>query len=67
MYTRSMFQTPDMAVQGEILQQVADMVDAGTLQTTLSDTLQGLSVESVATAHARVLEGHMQGKLVIVY
>jgi len=67
MYTRSMFQTPDMAVQGEILQQVADMVDAGTLQTTLSDTLQGLTVESVATAHARVLEGHMQGKLVIVY
>lgn len=67
MYTRSMFQTPDMAVQGEILQQVADMVDAGTLQTTLSDTLQGLTVESIRTAHERVLEGHMQGKLVIVY
>ncbi|WP_243078643.1 zinc-binding alcohol dehydrogenase family protein [Pantoea sp. MQR6] len=67
MYTRSMFNTPDMARQGEILNEVAELLDAGKLQTTLNETLQGLSVETLQAAHARVLEGHMRGKVVMVY
>ncbi|WP_279026893.1 zinc-binding dehydrogenase, partial [Gibbsiella quercinecans] len=50
-----------------ILQQVADMVDNGKLGTTLSETLHGLTVENLLAAHKKVLEGHMQGKLVIAY
>lgn len=67
MFTRSMFTTPDIAEQGEILKQMAQLLDAGQLKTTLSETLHGLTVETVAAAHAKLLEGHMQGKLVIVY
>ncbi len=67
MYTRSMFNTPDIAQQGEILKQVAALVDEGKVQTTLSDTLQGLSVASIEAAHAKVLDGHMQGKIVVAF
>lgn len=67
MYTRSMFQTPDMARQGEILNQVAGLVDAGKITSTLSETLHGLTVDTLTQAHKTVLDGHMRGKMVIVY
>lgn len=67
MYTRSMYQTADMARQGEILNEVAKLVDAGKVASTLNETLHGLSVENITEAHRRVLEGHMRGKIVIAY
>lgn len=67
MYTRSMFNTPDIAQQGEILKQVAALVDEGKVTTTLSETLHGLTVESIEAAHAKVLDGHMQGKAVVAF
>ncbi|WON77604.1 zinc-binding alcohol dehydrogenase family protein [Serratia sp. UGAL515B_01] len=67
MFTRSMFTTPDIAQQGEILKKVARLLDQGKLTTTLSETLQGLTVETLTAAHSKLLEGHMQGKLVIIY
>ncbi|WP_437612941.1 zinc-binding alcohol dehydrogenase family protein [Erwinia sp. V71] len=67
MYTRSMFTTPDIARQGEILNEVAALLDEGKIRTTLNETLQGLSVATLTAAHQRVLEGHMRGKVVITY
>ncbi|TQI78688.1 zinc-binding alcohol dehydrogenase family protein [Serratia fonticola] len=67
MFTRSMFTTPDIAQQGEILKQMAQLIDDGKLTTTLSETLQGLTVETLTAAHQKLLDGHMQGKLVIAY
>ena len=46
---------------------VAALVDEGKVQTTLSETLQGLTVESIEAAHAKVLDGHMQGKVVVAF
>lgn len=67
MFTRSMYQTPDIAEQGHILQQTAKLIDNGELKTTLNETLHGLSVESITQAHKKQLEGHMTGKIAIVY
>ncbi|SFC04764.1 zinc-binding alcohol dehydrogenase family protein [Pragia fontium] len=67
MFTRSMYQTPDIAEQGAILQRVADMIDKGELKGTLNETLHGLSVENISQAHKKQLEGHMTGKIAIVY
>ncbi|WP_024550833.1 zinc-binding alcohol dehydrogenase family protein [Siccibacter turicensis] len=67
MYTRSMYQTADMARQGEILNAVAKLVDEGVVESSLSETLHGLSVETLQQAHDKVLEGHMRGKVVIAY
>ncbi|MDR2262155.1 MAG: zinc-binding alcohol dehydrogenase family protein [Enterobacter asburiae] len=67
MYTRSMYQTADMARQGEILNEVAKLVDNGVVESSLSETLRGLSVESISEAHRKVLDGHMRGKVVVEY
>ncbi|WP_436877021.1 zinc-binding alcohol dehydrogenase family protein [Siccibacter turicensis] len=67
MYTRSMYQTADMARQGEILNAVAKLVDEGVVESSLSETLHGLSVETLQQAHDKVLEGHMRGKVAIAY
>ncbi|EPY2904045.1 zinc-binding alcohol dehydrogenase family protein [Cronobacter sp. 153480017-3] len=67
MYTRSMYQTADMARQGEILNEVAKLVDSGEVESALSETFHGLSVESISKAHEKVLEGHMRGKVVVEF
>lgn len=67
MYTRSMYTTPDIAQQGEILTATAKLLDEGKVTSSLSKTLHGLSVETLREAHHLVLEGHMRGKVVMVY
>ncbi|AUX73749.1 zinc-binding alcohol dehydrogenase family protein [Erwinia pyrifoliae] len=67
MYTRSMFTTPDIARQGDILNATAQLLDEGKITTSLSKTLNGLSVDTLSEAHRLVLEGHMRGKVVMVY
>jgi len=67
MYTHSMYQTADMARQGEILDHVARLIDDGIVESALSETLHGLSVETIHEAHEKVLAGHMRGKVVIAF
>jgi NADPH:quinone reductase len=65
MFTRSMFQTPDMAHQGEILNEVANWLDKGWLQSTVTETLQPLSAENLRKAHAISESGKSIGKVVV--
>lgn len=67
MFTRAMHQTPDMVRQHEILTEVARLVDAGKLKTTLTKQLHGLSAETMKEAHRIIEEGKMLGKLGIKY
>ncbi|MFL5348209.1 MAG: zinc-binding alcohol dehydrogenase family protein [Hyalangium sp.] len=65
MFTRPMFQTPDMDEQHRILKQVAEWVDAGRVKTTLTEKLSPISAEKLRAAHAKVESGTMVGKLVL--
>ncbi|MFH7525843.1 zinc-binding alcohol dehydrogenase family protein [Aeromonas enteropelogenes] len=65
MFTRSLFQTPDMIEQHRLLQQVATLVDQGVLKSTLTRTLPELTPVTLARAHAELEAGRMMGKLVI--
>jgi zinc-binding alcohol dehydrogenase family protein len=65
MFTRSRYQTPDLQVQHELLNQVADLVDQGVLKTTLTQTLGALSAERLAQAHGLLETGRTIGKLVL--
>ncbi len=67
MYTRSMFTTEDMERQHYILNHIADLLDAGTLQTTLTSTLEGFTVDNLKKAHEMQESGKTIGKTVIVY
>ncbi|MET8558268.1 zinc-binding alcohol dehydrogenase family protein [Streptomyces sp. NPDC004959] len=65
MFTRSLHQTPDRAVQGHILNQIARLVDAGILTTTATTDLGTINAEHLREAH-RVLEsGKAIGKITL--
>lgn len=65
MFTRSLFQTPDMIEQHQLLGRVATLIDEGVLKTTLTRTLSELTPASLAQAHGELEAGRMVGKLVI--
>jgi zinc-binding alcohol dehydrogenase family protein len=65
MYTRSMFQTPDMIEQHNILVRVAELVDAGVLRTTLADNFGTINAENLRRAHALIESGKARGKIVL--
>ena len=67
MFTRSTFETEDMAEQHRILERVAELVDAGRIRTTLTRTLQGFTADNHRQAHQLVEAGQMIGKLAITY
>ena len=66
MYTRSMFQTEDIAKQQQLLQTVAQLLDNGTLQTTRKRTLTGLNPENIQDMHQKQESGTMLGKQVLL-
>lgn len=65
MFTRSMFRTPDMIEQHKLLTEVARLVDAGTLRTTLGEVLGTINAANVRRAHKLLEEGRAIGKLVL--
>ena len=65
MFTRSTFGTPDMAAQHELLCEAAALVEAGTLRTTLKESLGRICAANLRRAHARLEQGHAVGKLVL--
>lgn len=65
MFTRSLYQTEDMNAQQQLLQQVADMVDAGQLQTTLSADFGQINAENLRRAHQLIESQQSIGKLVL--
>lgn len=65
MFARARFRTLDMQRQGEILDRVADLVDAGELRTTLTETLSPIDAANLREAHARLESGKTIGKLAL--
>lgn len=65
MFTRAMFETADVARQGEILDRVADLVDAGQLRTTMRELLGPIDAKTLRAAHERLESGRTIGKLVL--
>jgi zinc-binding alcohol dehydrogenase family protein len=65
MFTRSLFQTPDMHEQGRLLQEVADLVDAGQIRTTAHARMGKINADNLRKAHALLESGRSQGKVVL--
>ena len=65
MFTRSLYQTPDMGEQGHILQQVASLVDRGLLRSTLRNHISPISAETLERAHQQIASEQSLGKLVL--
>lgn len=65
MYTRSMFGTADMGAQGELLNEVARLVDAGKVRTTLTERMAPIDAANLRRAHALSESGSAIGKIVL--
>lgn len=65
MFTRSMFETPDMIEQHRLLTDVAELIDDGTLRTTTDSTYGEISAATLGQAHAFVERGRAVGKVVL--
>lgn len=65
MFTKSMYHTPDMQSQHELLNQVAELIDRDILKTTLCDVVGSLNAANLREAHRRVETGKTIGKLVL--
>lgn len=64
MFTRPMLGY-DMVAQQRLLTAAADLVDAGTLRSTLTTALDGFDAAGLREAHKQVESGRMVGKVVV--
>lgn len=65
MYTRSLFETADMQEQHVLLNKVAELIDAGTLKTTLGEHFGQINAANLRRAHALLESGTAKGKIVL--
>lgn len=65
MFTRPIFQTPDMDEQGRLLNEVAQLVDAGRIRTTLTQVIAPINAHNLRQAHALIETGTAKGKIVL--
>ncbi|MDQ2139910.1 zinc-binding alcohol dehydrogenase family protein [Alcaligenaceae bacterium B3P038] len=65
MFTRSLFGTDDMIGQHRLLNEVAGLVDAGLIRTTLAERFGTINAANLKSAHALVESGKARGKVVL--
>ena len=65
MFARPLFETPDMQRQHDILNRVSELVDAGTIRTTLAEHFGRIDAANLRRAHALIESGHSRGKIVL--
>ena len=65
MFTRSMFHTSDMMKQHHLLTEVAKMIDAGKIKTTVAYHLGTITAEHLRSAHQMLENQQAHGKIVL--
>lgn len=65
MFTRPMFETPDMAEQHALLNEVSRLIDADVIRTTLGEVIRPISAANLRQAHAQIESGRTVGKIVL--
>ncbi|WP_236061306.1 zinc-binding alcohol dehydrogenase family protein [Actinacidiphila acididurans] len=65
MFTRTMYGTPDMIRQKELLEDVAALVDDKRIRTTMTTTIDDFGAAGLREAHRLVESGHVTGKVVV--
>lgn len=65
MFGRSLHATADMVQQHRLLNEIASLIDSGTITTTLAQRLSPICASTLKLAHRRVEEGKVGGKVVV--
>lgn len=65
MFTRPLFATEDMIEQHNLLTQLASMIDAGAIKTTVGENFGKINAPNLKKAHALIESGKAKGKIVL--
>ncbi len=65
MFTRSTFDTADVAEQGVLLNEVSRLVDQGKIRTTLAERFGAINAANLRRAHALIESGRAKGKIAL--
>ena len=65
MFTRPLFSTPDIKEQHILLNQVADLVEAGKLRSTTTEVAGKINAANLKTVHAQLESKTTRGKIVL--
>ncbi len=65
MFARSLMATPDIEAQGQLLNQVAELVDGGKIRTTMTDIAGKIDAATMRKVHAQIEDGSARGKIVL--
>jgi NADPH:quinone reductase len=65
MFTRSIFNTADIAEQGKLLNEVARLVDEGVLRTTLTEKYSPIDAVNLKQVHTLIESSKARGKIVL--
>ena len=65
MFTRSMFETPDMIEQHRLLERVSQLIDQKVLKTTLAENFGAINAANLRRAHALIESNKSVGKIVL--
>lgn len=63
MFTRSLFKTKTMQLQGDLLARLSDMISSGKVRHVMTKNLGAMTPESLAQAHGLIESGRMLGKI----
>jgi NADPH2:quinone reductase len=65
MFARSLFNTPDILEQHNLLNKVAELVETGVIRTTADNELGTINATNLRKAHALIESGRSRGKIVL--
>lgn len=65
MFARPLFETPDIDKQGQLLNEVAALVDAGKVRSTVTEIAGKIDAATLRAAHAQLESGTTRGKIVL--
>ncbi len=65
MFTRPLFDTPDIEAQGRLLNEVSSLVDQGRIRSTMTQVAGPINAETLRSAHALIESGRARGKIVL--
>jgi zinc-binding alcohol dehydrogenase family protein len=65
MFARPLFETPDIEKQGDLLNQVAELVDAGRIRSTVTKVAGRIDAATLRAVHAQIESGTTRGKIVL--
>ena len=65
MFTRPLFNTPDIEEQQKLLNEVSQMVDQGKLNSTMTDVAGTINAENLTSVHKLIESGKAKGKIVL--